>query len=154
MIGLLIRFIRNAISLVIILSILLTCLYIGNKGNQPMSVRQAPQGMTYFEFMQDRVDAAKALKPSCRFGMFASLAILGPFYSVLYTYVGVRPDSFVARVTAPDPDIPKGVENASWYELPDIWWKVVEHLSWTMLGPSNIGCRFRPVKIVPYEDYE
>ena len=147
LIGLLIRFIRNMISLAVILTIVLACMYIGYKGNQPMSVAQVPNGMTYFEFMQDRVDAAKELKPArCGIGMFASLAVLGPFYSALYTYVAVRPESFVAKVTAPDPDITRNVADASWMEIPGIWWKTVKRLSWTMLKPSSIGCKFRRVK--------
>lgn len=146
LIGLLFGMINKAISLVIILVIVLTCLYIGYKGNQPMSVPQVPQDMTYFEFVQDRIAAAKELKLTCGVGMFASLAILGPFYSVLYTYVAVQPDSFVARVTAPDPDIDRSAAGASWIEIPDIWWKTVERLSWTMLKPSSIGCKFRSVE--------
>ncbi len=113
-----------------------------------MSVPQTPKGMTYFEFMQDRIDAAKVVKPArCGIGMFASLAALGPFYSVLYTYVAVEPESFLARVTAPDPDIAKGAEGAGWNEVPGIWWKTVERLSWTMLRPTNTGCKFRAVAI-------
>jgi len=148
LIGLLFGMINKALSLVIILVIVLTCLYIGYKGNQPMSVPQVPQDMTYFEFVQDRVDAAKELKLTCGVGMFASLAILGPFYSVLYTYVALAPDSFVAKVTAPDPDIASNVVGASWTEIPGVWWETVERLSWTMLKPSSIGCKFRPVEAV------
>ena len=146
LIGLLFGMITKTISLVIILTIVLTCLYIGYKGNQPMSVPQAPKGMSYFEFIQDRVEAAKVVQPArCGWGMFLSLATLGPIYSVVYTDVALHPDGFWAKVTAPDPDIPKGGQNASWYEAPDIWWTVVERLSWTMLGKTNAGCHFRPV---------
>lgn len=148
LIGLLFGMINKAISLFVILVIVLTCLYIGYKGNQPMSVPQVPQDMTYFEFVQDRIAAAKELKLACGVGMFASLAILGPFYSVLYTYVAVQPDSFVARVTAPDPDIDRSAAGSSWIEIPDIWWETVERLSWTMLKPSSIGCKFRRVEPV------
>lgn len=150
LIALFLTFITKAISMALILTIVIPCLYIGYKGNQPMSVAQAPKGMTYFEFIQDRVEAAKVVKPArCGWGMFLSLVTLGPVYSIVYTDVAVHPEGFLAKVTAPDPDIPKGVENASWFEVPDIWWKVVERLSWTMLGPSNIGCRFRPVVVGP-----
>lgn len=149
LIALFLTFMTKAISLALILTIVTPYLYIGYKGNQPMSVAQAPKGMTYFEFIQDRADAAKELKPArCGVGMFASLAILGPFYSALYTYVAVRPESFMAKVTAPDPDIDRKVAGASWMEVPDIWWKTVERLSWTMLKPSSSGCKFRTVKPV------
>ena len=111
-----------------------------------MSIPQAPKGMTYFEFIQDRVKAAKVVEPArCGWGMFLSLATLGPIYSVVYTDVALHPNGFLAKVTASDPDIPKEAQNASWVKIPDIWWNVVERLSWTMLGKSNAGCRFRPV---------
>lgn len=148
LIAFLFTFISKAISLALILTLLLACLYIGYKGNQPMSVPDAPRDMTYFEFIEDRVEAAKELKPArCGVGMFASLAILEPIYSVLYTYVAVDPDSFLAKVTAPDPDIAKDAAGASLMEIPDIWWKTVERLSWTMLKSSNTGCKFRRVRL-------
>ncbi len=141
-------FAGKAVLLFLIVTIGLSVLYIGYKGNQPMSVPQAPKGMTYFEFMQDRIDAAKTVQPArCGAGMFASLALMGPFYSVLYTYVAVEPESLLAKVTAPDPDIAKDASGASWMEIPDIWWKTVERLSWTMLKSSNPGCKFRPVRL-------
>ncbi|HOS44852.1 MAG TPA: hypothetical protein PLQ69_00040 [Paludibacter sp.] len=113
-----------------------------------MSVVGAPEGMTYVEFMKDRIDAAKTVEPSrCGWGMMLSLAILGPIYSVVYTTVAINPDGTLAKMTASDPDIPKGVMGAKWYEVPGIWWGVVEHLSWTMLGkPANVGCQFRTVR--------
>lgn len=139
------KVIKNVLLLVVMASIL----FIAYRGNQPMSVPQAPQGMTYFDFMADRVDAANTVKPSqCGWGMMLSLAALGPIYSVVYTTVAVNPDSVLAKVTAPDPDIDRNVAGATWYEIPDIWWKTVERLSWTMLGkPAAYGCQFRPVQI-------
>jgi hypothetical protein len=104
--------------------------------------------MTFLEFMQDRIDAAKTVEPSrCGWGMILSLAALGPIYSVVYTTVAVNPDGMLAKMTAPDPDIPKRVEDAQWYEVPGIWWNVVERLTWTMLGkPARAGCQFRKVR--------
>lgn len=146
LIGLLFGMINKAISLVVIMTIVLACLYIGYKGNQPMSVPQVPKGMSYFEFIQDRIEAAKDVQPArCGWGMFLSLATLGPIYSIVYTDVALHPDGFLARVTAPDPDIPMNVQDTSWQAVPDVWWTVVERLSWTMLGKSNPGCHFRPV---------
>ena len=132
-------------------TVILVCaglVFIGFKANQPMSVGDAPEGMTYIEFMQDRIEAAKTIEPSrCGWGMFLSLAALGPIYSVVYTVVAINPDSTLSKMTASDPDIPKGVEGAKWYEVPGIWWNVVERLSWTMLGKQYPnGCAFRPVK--------
>lgn len=122
--------------------------FVGYKANQPMTVPGAPAGMTYAEFMADRIDAAKTVKPSqCGWGMMLSLATLGPIYSVVYTEVAIDPNGALAKMTAPDPNIPKGVKDAKWYEVPDIWWGVVERLSWTMLGkPAKYGCKFRTVR--------
>jgi hypothetical protein len=124
-------------------------IFIGYKANQPMSVAGAPKGMTYVEFIQDRLDAAQTVKPSrCGWGMMLSLAALGPIYSVVYADVAINPGGFLDQVTAPDPDIPSGVAEAKWYEVPDIWWRVVERLSWTMLGKQYPnGCQFRQVEM-------
>ena len=113
-----------------------------------MMVAGAPEGMTFVEFIQDRIDAAKTVEPSrCGWGMMLSLATLGPIYSVVYTVVAVNPDGTLAKMTASDPDIPKNVAGAKWYDVPGIWWGVVERLSWTMLGkPASVGCQFRAVR--------
>ena len=104
------KVIKNVLLLIVMASIL----FIAYRGNQPMSVPQAPQGMTYFEFMADRIDAAKTVKPSqCGWGMMLSLAALGPIYSVVYTTVAVNPDSALAKGTAPDPDIARHVAGAA-----------------------------------------
>lgn len=148
MIGKLIMFMLKMFGKAVILMICLGVVFIGFKANQPMSVDGAPQGMTYIEFMKDRIDAAKIVEPSrCGWGMMLSLAILGPIYSVVYTVVAVNPDGKLAKMTASDPDIPKNVADAKWYEVPGIWWGVVERLSWTMLGkPASTGCQFREVR--------
>lgn len=131
-------------------TVILVCaglIFVGFKANQPMMVAGAPEGMTYVEFMKDRIDAAKTVEPSrCGWGMMLSLATLGPIYSVVYTAVAINPEGTLAKITASDPDIPKGVKWAIWYEVPEIWWGVVERLSWTMLGkPASTGCQFRSV---------
>jgi hypothetical protein len=85
-------------------------IFIGYKANQSMTVTGALDGITYVEFIQDRLDAAQTVKPSqCGWGMILSLATLGPIYSVDYTDVAIYPDGFLDKVTAPDPDIPSGV---------------------------------------------
>lgn len=134
--------VRTAIILLIISAII----FITYRGNQPMSLSQVPAGMTYWQFMADRIEAAKEVNPArCGYGMFSFLAVVGPFYSVLYTYVGIHPDSFLARVTQPDSSIPKNVAGTALYQVPETWWKVVERISWTALARSGPGCRFRPV---------
>ena len=78
--------------------------------------------------------------------MMASLVALGPIYSFVYTEVGIHPDGALARGTEQDPDIPKDVVGARWYEIPGIWWNTVERLSWTMVRkPAAHGCQFREV---------
>ena len=148
-IGMLLSFIADMIKGTVFLAICSSICFVAYKGNQPMNVPQAPEGMTYFEFMNDRIGAAKTVKPSqCGWGMILSLAVLGPIYSAVYTEVGIHPDGLLARGTATDPDIPKGVTGADWYEVPAIWWNTVERLSWTMLGkPDFYGCKFRPVQV-------
>lgn len=149
LIGMLLKLIASVIRTAVFLAVCSSILFVTYKGNQPMQVPEAPKGMTYFEFIADRMDAAKTVEPSrCGWGMMFSLAVLGPIYSVVYTEVGIHPDGFFARTTAPDPDIPKDVAGARWYDVPGIWWNTVERLSWTMVGkPAMYGCKFRPVKI-------
>ena len=134
--------------------VILVCaglIFLSYKSNQPMQVTMAPKGMTYFKFITDRIDAAKTVQHSrCSWGMMLSLAVLGPVYSFVYTEVGIHPNRFLARGTAPDPDIPKDVANAKWFEVPGIWWNTVEKLSWTMVGkPAAHGCSFRAIVYNP-----
>lgn len=148
MMGKLIMFIMKVFAKAVVLMICLGLVFIVYKANQPMTVPDTPEGMTYVEFIKDRIDAAKTVEPSrCGWGMMLSLVTLGPIYSVVYTAVAINPESTLAKLTAYDPDIPKGVVGARWYEVPEIWWGVVERLSWTMLGkPTSIGCQFRAVR--------
>jgi len=132
-------------------TVILVCaglIFVGVKANQPMSVAGAPQGLTYIEFMNDRINAAKTVEPSrCGWGMILSLIALGPIYSVVYITVAINPDGTLAKMVAPDPDIPKDVDGAKWYVVPGIWWGVVERLSWTMLGKAtSVRYQFRRVK--------
>jgi hypothetical protein len=152
LIGVGLKFFGVMANLAIILALCTPVLYIAYKGSQPMNVPQAPEDMTYFEFMADRVDAAKTVQPArCGWGMIASLAVLGPVYSVIYTEIGLHPDGFLARGAAPDPDVPKNVAGEPWYQVPGIWWNTVERLSWTMLGkPSMFGCKLRQVNSTKY----
>lgn len=70
----------------------------------------------------------------------------GPIYSVVFTDVAIHLDGFLGKATAPDPDIPKSVANASWIETPGVWRNVVEKLSWTMLAKQKPGCQFKSVQ--------
>lgn len=151
-IGMVLNCLGHVIKTTVLLAICTSILFVAYKGNQPMQVPQAPQGMTYFEFIADRIDAAKTVEPGrCGWGMMLSLAVLGPVYSVVYTEIGIHPDGILARSAVPDPDIPGDVAGAAWYKVPGIWWHTVERLSWTMLGkPAAFGCQFRPVQVRNY----
>ena len=141
-------FLFGMLRTVVVLVVITTLLYIAYRGTQPMSLPQVPAGISYWQFMRDRLEAANEVKPArCGIGMFSFLVLVGPFYSVLYTYVGIHPVSFLARVSQPDPSIPKGVSGSTWDQVPEIWWKVVEKISWTALAHPGPGCRFRPVRL-------
>lgn len=143
-----VRLVWNLIRLAIVVTLCLSMIFILYKGNQPMQVQAAPRDMTYFEFMVDRIEAAKVIKPSqCGWGMFVTLGVFGPIYSTLYTEIGIHPGGFWDRVSQPDASIPTNVENAAWNEVPGIWWGVVEQISWvTLTYHGGPGCRFRPVQ--------
>ncbi len=97
--------------------------------------------------MKDRLMMPKLSNLQDAAGDELSTGKLGPIYSVVYTVVAINPEGTLAKMTASDPDIPKGVEGARWYDVPGIWWGVVERLSWTMLGkPASTGCQFRAVR--------
>ena len=144
-----ISWVFKLVSLILIVTILGSLLWVAQRGGQPMDLPQIPAGITYWQFMADRVDAASEIQPArCGYGMFAFLLAAGPFYSVLYTYIGLYPDSFLAHVSQKDPNIPMGVAGAPWYQVPEIWWKIVEKLSWIALAKQGPGCNFRPVQIL------
>jgi len=84
MMGKLIMFIMKMFRKIVIFMICIGLVFIVYKANQPMAVADAPEGMTYVEFIKDRIDAAKTVEPSrCGWGMMLSLATLGPIYSVV-----------------------------------------------------------------------
>jgi hypothetical protein len=122
MIGGVIHLIWKGFVKAITVLVCISLIFIGYKANQPMTVAGAPKGMTYVQFIQDRLEAARTVQPArCGWGMMLSLKLLGPIYTVEYMWVAIHPDGFLAKVTAPDPDIPKGIAGASWYEIPGVW---------------------------------
>jgi hypothetical protein len=140
------RFIFRSITLIVVIFLVSCAGYVGIRGNRPMTVAQVPAGITYWEFIQDRLDAAKEVQPArCGTGKLTFFAVMTPFYSVLYTHVGIHPDSFLAKVTMHDGNIPTGVAGADLTEVPDIWWKTVERLSWSALARRTPACNFRSV---------
>ena len=78
-----IQLISKTMNILLIAVICIPLLFIAMMGSQPMQVPQVPKGMTYWEFISDRMEAAKVVEPSrCGWGMFLSLAMIGPVVSV------------------------------------------------------------------------
>lgn len=77
--------------------------------------------------MEERIHAIRQLPAKCQQLHFTGNALAVPFYPILYTFVGVFLNSFFAGHHQPDPSIPKGVR---WLEAPDVWWSLVEMVSW------------------------
>ena len=120
--GLLIR----AILVVILIAVLVFVAFVGYKGSQPMQ-QDSANGMTYWQFMRERIGAILDLPVKCQQMHFTGYLIAVPVYPVLYTYVGMFPDSFLARHTQPHPAIPK---NVRLIDAPNTWWSLVETVSW------------------------
>jgi hypothetical protein len=84
-------------------------------------------GMTYWQFMSERISAIRELSAKCQQMHFTGYLLAVPLYPALYTYVGLYPDSFLAQHTQPHPAIPKNVQLA---DAPNTWWSLVETVSW------------------------
>ena len=120
--GLLIRVI---LALVLIAGLIFVA-FVGYKVSQPMQ-QDGADGMTYWQFMRERIDAIRELPAKCQQMHFTGYVLAVPLYPVLYTYVGMFPDSFLARHTQPHPAIPKDVRLV---DAPNTWWSLVEIVSW------------------------
>ena len=127
------RIILSALSIVIrIFAILIVIAglvfagFVAYRGSQPMQIKAA-NGMTYWQFVSDRIKAIHELSARCQQLHFTGYFLSVPLYPALYTFIGLFPDSFIARHTQPDPAIPKSIH---WYEVPDTWWSLVETISW------------------------
>ena len=101
-------FIRVILALVLIAGLVFVA-FVAYKGSQPMQ-QDGANGMTYWQFMGERIGAIRELPAKCQQMHFTGYLIAVPFYPVLYTYVGMFPDSFLAQHTQPHPAIPKDVQ--------------------------------------------
>ena len=106
-------------------------------------------GMTYWQFMRERIGAIRELPAKCQQMHFTSFAIAVPLYPALYTYVGIYPQSYLARHTQPDPSIPKDI---GWSDAPDTWWRLVEDVSWEAwvtrhLPTVMLECNLKPPSV-------
>jgi hypothetical protein len=122
--------------------------FVGYKGMQPMP-QDGANGMTYWQFMRDRIGAIRELPAKCQQMHFTGYLIAVPVYPVLYTYVGMFPDSFLARHTQPHPAIPQNVQLA---DAPNTWWSLVEIVSWDAWVTAHVPqimpeCNLKPPEI-------
>jgi hypothetical protein len=86
------------------------------------------QGVTHFVEVERYVDKNREQLPAkCQQMHFTSFAIAVPLYPALYTYVGIYPESYLARHTQPDPSIPKDI---GWTDALDTWRGLVDDVSW------------------------
>lgn len=70
------------------------------KASQPMGIEDTGR-ITYWQFVVDRIGTIRQQPAKCQQMHFVGFATAVPFYPVLYTYVGLYPDSFIARHTMP-----------------------------------------------------
>jgi hypothetical protein len=138
-IGLLLRLVL----ILIAIAILLALAYAAYRGAQPMQIPDA-QGMTYWQFLEDRIQVISTQPVHCQRLYIVSFVIGVPVYPVLYTYVGKYPDSYLARHTMPHSAIPQGI---TWKEAPRTWWLLVEQVSWEALVRPNRRVQVRDCPI-------
>jgi hypothetical protein len=127
-------FIRLLLALVLIAGLVFVA-FVVYKSSQPMQLANA-DGMTYWQFMRERISAIRELPAKCQQMHFTGYVLAVPLYPVLYTYVGLFPDSFLAKHTQPHP----------------AWWSLVEIVSWDAWVTSHVPqimpeCNLKPPEI-------
>ncbi|MDD5369141.1 MAG: hypothetical protein PHQ40_08650 [Anaerolineaceae bacterium] len=145
MIGL---FLRLALVLVLLIGLGLVA-FVAVQGNQPMPQGEA-HGMTYWQFLRERIDVIQAQPPRCQRYYFLGFALTVPMHPFLYTYIGIYPDSILAHHTQPDPLILK--TKITWQMAPKTWWSLVEAASWDVWVQQRVapaGCRLPTPKVSP-----
>lgn len=135
---------RTVLAVALIAGLVLVA-FVAYKGSQPMST-QGANGMTYWQFMGDRLQAIHTLPAKCQEMHFTDYILTVPFYPVLYTFEGLYPDSLLARMSMPYPAIPKDVH---WNQAPGAWWSLVEYISWDAWVTSHLPsimpeCNLKP----------
>ncbi len=126
MIGKILSGISRAFLSAVLIFVLVLGSFIAYRGSQPMGIKEA-HGLTYWQFVSNRVNAIEAMPSKCQRMHFTGFAIAITIYPTLYTYIGLYPDSLLARHAMPDPHIPKHV---NWPDVPNTWWSLVESVSW------------------------
>ena len=120
------RLLIHATLALILIAGLILFAFVAYKGSQHMQQVSA-DGITYWQFMRERIGAIRELPAKCQQMHFTGYMIAVPIYPILYTYVGMFPDSFLARHTQPHPAIPEDVKLV---DAPATWWSLVETVSW------------------------
>ena len=138
---------RLLLALVLIAGLVFVA-FVTYRGSQPMQLASA-DGMTYWQFVRERIGAIRDLPAKCQQLHFTSFAIAVPLYPALYTYVCIYPESYLARHTQPDPSIPKDI---GWSDAPDTWWRLVEDVSWEAWVTQHLPtvmpeCNLKPPSI-------
>ena len=128
------RFALRIFFTLIIIVVLVSIGFVVYKGSQPMSI-QGAHGLTYWQFMNNRLQKIQGMQANCQELHITDFALSVPFYPVLYTFDGLYPASLLARMTMPDPAIPK---NVRWYQVPGTWWSLVETISWEALVTPHL----------------
>jgi hypothetical protein len=109
-------------------------------GAQPVEAagkgsRTAVLGDTsYWEFMAGSLAASRETPTICHRTRLIGLAIMLPLYPVLYTAIGLYPESALARHAQPSPLIPAPI---GWREAPETWWRLVKEISWFVMTESQ-----------------
>ncbi len=75
--------VRILLALILIVGLVFVA-YAGYKSSQPMQQAEA-SGMTYWQFMRDRIGAIRELPAKCQQMHFTGYLIAVPVYPVLYT---------------------------------------------------------------------
>ena len=109
--------------------------FVAYRGSQPVGAvgadpagQQADLGdLSYWEFMSSRLEASRETRANCHRTRLIALAIGLPLYPALYTYLGLYPESSLARHVQPSPLIP---EQITWQEVPETWFRLVQEVSW------------------------
>jgi hypothetical protein len=121
--------------IIVVATALLLVGFIAYKGTQPMGIIDA-SGMTYWQFIGERIGVIRELPSNCQSLNLVTYLTIPP-YSLMYTYVGVYPDSLLAKLTSPnDPWLIK--ENLQLQDAPEAWWSQIEHMSWHALTTDRI----------------
>jgi hypothetical protein len=124
------------LSLVILLLTLVALAgFVVVKSSQPMgTVGTDPNGksavlddISYWEFMADYLATSRKTPANCHSTRLIYLAISLPVYPVVYTYVALYPDSYLARHVQLSEIIPDPI---SLSDVPETWWHLVKVISW------------------------